>query len=468
MRRSFIYILLSLFLMSFMPQSVDAQFNWTKVKSKKGKEKVERKKEHKKDKKQETASNPETPVLPSTPVVSETPVTPVVSETPVTPEDSVALVPSEPEDLTGHWTDGVITATLILPFNVNAATTEAKRQQVRMAEFYQGFLIAVNEIQRTGRQIKVQTFDSGTSSVRDILERPEVAHSDFIIAPMDDAQVREVADYGESLGIPVVNAFGFDASMLDQAHKHLFQVGTPKGMMYDDLSRDILNRFQNEEFVFVKDESATKPDPFPAKLLADLKKANRPVHEISYSTPETLMKCDSILNISDKDILFIPVTPDKQSMRKMFSGLQHVKIARDTLDIVPKISVLGYPEWALHTNDFIDYYYDLNVYMFSKVYINPFDIDVRQFYYQFKTWYHKDLMPTIPKYGLLGYDMGNYFIKAVDSDGANLEHNVRNYKGETLQTAMCFEHPDDKGFYNTGLYLVHFTPESTIEKIVIE
>lgn len=440
---------MSVVLWLFMPQDAGAQFGWKRKKKDKEKNELVQKSDN-------------TNIASSVPVVS--------ADSAESAVQAGGLVPTEADtvQLQGHWDDGVITATVILPFNVNAQTTEAKRQQLRVTEFYQGFLLAVNEIQRTGRMIKVQTYDCSSQFLRDILERPEITYSDFIIAPMDDNQVREVAEYGEGLGIPVVSPFSFDPNLLSAEFSHLFQVSVPKSMMYDALSDDLMTRFQNHTVVFVKDEDAVREDPYPASFKRKLQGSGLKVKDFSYNNPESLMKCDSILDIVNEDLFIVPVTPDRESMRKMFSGLQHVKISRDTLEVVPQIAILGYPEWALSTNEFIDYYYDLNVYMFSKVYINPFDLDVKQFYYLFKQWYHKDLMQTIPKYGVLGYDVATYFMTAVYKDGGKLEENVRDYKGETLQTAMCFKHGDHGGFYNSGLYLVHFTPESTIEKIVIE
>lgn len=437
---------LSVVLWLFMPQDADAQFRWTRSKNK-------NKKSEKVEAVVEEAAKVEEKVEPEILIPDTTPLNETKADTTV---------------LNEHWNDGVITASIILPFNLDAQSTDALRRQMRVTEFYQGFLLAVNEVQRTGRQIKIQTYDCTAVDVRDILEQPEITHSDFIIAPMDEDQVRVVAEYGEGLGIPVVSWYSFDQALLDSAYTHLFQVNALKSMMYDDLSGDLMSRFRNHTIVFIKDENAAKEDPFPATFRNKLKANGRKMIDFKYSDPGMLMKCDSIMDIENEDMLIVPVTPDKESMRRMFSGLQHVKISRDTLEVVPHIAVLGYPEWALSTTEFIDYYYDLNVYMFSKVYSNPFDIDVKQFYYQFKQWYHKDLMPTIPKYGMLGYDVANYFLKAVYRDGGNLESNVHGYKGETLQTAMCFTRGNHGGFYNSGLYLVHFTPESTIEKIVIE
>ena len=168
-------------------------------------------------------------------------------------------------------------------------------------------------------------------------------------------------------------------------------------------------------------------------------------------------------------------------MRRMFSGLQHVKILREARyqealnngvakAAPPKLSVFGYPEWVLYTNDFIDYFYDLNVYMFSKIYISPFDPFVKRFYDNFKAWYNKDLMALMPKYGVLGYDLTRFFMRALGRHGQHLEERIVGQEEENLQTVICFERGEEgkRGFYNHALYLVHFTPESTIEKIIIK
>jgi hypothetical protein len=167
-------------------------------------------------------------------------------------------------------------------------------------------------------------------------------------------------------------------------------------------------------------------------------------------------------------------------MRRMFSGLQHVKILRDAryqeaLTVgkadpagPPKLAMLGYPEWILNTSDFINYYYDLNVYMFTKVYANPFDPELKNFYTTFKKWYGKEPMSLVPKYGILGYDIAKFFLQSLNRHGEHIEERIDGYLSDGLQTAFCFDRSAGAGFYNRGFYLVHFTPESTVEKIVVQ
>lgn len=380
-----------------------------------------------------------------------------------------------------HWTDGTLTMAVILPFQLDAKTAEQNKVQMRSVEFYQGVLMAVEKIQKLGRRVTVQAYDLNTERMADILANPQLLRADFIIAPMDEADVRPVAAWGNAHGTPVVSPFVFNAMMADE-FEQLIQINTLKSKLYPQLTDDLVKRFAKYTFVFVTDSVGRKQvDPYPAILKAELTRQGMSYKEIAYQKPERLMACDSLLGLMNEDVIFVPTTPQQDALRRMFSGLQHVKILRDarhqlaltegteTSGRAPQMAVLGYPEWLLYTHDFVDYYYDLNVYMFSKVYVNPFDEEVKQFYADFKYWYSKEPMSLIPKYAILGYDVALYFLKALSQHGQHLVERLDGEQGESLQTVLSFRRDEaGKGLYNHGLYLVHFTPESSIEKIVIK
>ncbi len=380
----------------------------------------------------------------------------------------------------GHWTDGTLSVAVILPFHLNAKNADDQKIQMRSVELYQGVLLAVDEIQQLGRRVSVMAFDISTQPIQKILSDQNLLTADFIIAPMEENDLKQVADWGEEHGTPVVSPSIFNASLVDK-YEHLFQINTQKSMLYPQLTEDLLSRFKNYTFVFLTDSiSGHKVDPYPALLKKELLSKGVKCKDLSYYRPERLMACDSILGIMEDNILFVPVTPQQESMRRMFSGLQHVKILRDArfqdaltkgtaTKAQPKMAVLGYPEWVLYTNDFIDYYYDLNVYLFSKLYVNPFDPFVKRFYDNFKSWYNKEPMALMPKYGILGYDITRFFMRSLSRHGQHIEERIVGQEEDCLQNVFCFVHGENgKGFYNHGLYLVHFTPESTIEKIVIK
>lgn len=378
-----------------------------------------------------------------------------------------------------HWTDGTLNIAIILPFNLDAESTADMNTQMRSVEFYEGALMAVDEIQQKGRRVAVQAYDLATEPLYSILTKPELELADIVIAPTEDKDVRMVADWGERNGTPVVSPFGFNADMLS-THEHLIQVNTAKSLLYPRLTNQMLELFGGYTFIFLTDSvGGQKADPYPAQLKKSLRLQGIPYKELSYMSPSRLMACDSILGLKDENIVFVPVTPQKEAMRRMFSGLQHVKILREARyqealsngvpnPVKPEMAMLGYPEWVQYMSDFIQYYYDLNVYMFSKLYANPFDPGLKDFYAAFRGWYGKEPMSLTPKYGLLGYDVTLFFLQQLTKNGQHLEERLEDQTEVGLQNHFSFTHMQGRGFCNGGFYLVHFTPESTIEKINVK
>lgn len=387
---------------------------------------------------------------------------------------------AESETEASHWQDGVQTLAVFMPFNLDGNTADELKAQMRSLEYYQGLLMAVDEMQQKGRRIEVQTYDCGSTPLQQLLASPDLKRADVLLAPMAENEVEQVAAWGEANGVPVISPFVYSASM-QQRYSQLLQVNTPKAQLYPQLTADLKKRFAGYTFVFITDSlGAVKPDPYAALLKRELQASGFDCRSLSFRSPDRLMACDSVLNLREAPVMFVPVTPSKENMRRIFSGLQHVKILRDArfAEAVerphegeiqqPQMAMLGYPEWAMWTNDFIDYYYDLNVYMFSKIYVNPFDEKVAQFFTNFKYWYGKDLMPLVLRYGLLGYDVAHFALQSLADHGHRMVTELDGRPAQTLQTMLCFEHDaETQRATNRGLYLIHFTQFSGIEKIQV-
>lgn len=398
---------------------------------------------------------------------------------------------------------------VILPFNLASTSVAEDKLQMRSVEFYQGLLLAVNQAQQNGQLVNLLTYDLGTRSLEEILTDESLLDAQAIIAPMEAKQVRQVALFGESHEIPVVSPFYLDKdSSLVKGFPHLFQLNTSKSLLYDRLSETLCQQFRNFQFVFVKDSLfQTQTDPYPTYLQEVLASKGIAYHEYIYNEPYSVVCMDSALQLANKHVFYVLETPQKDALRRFFPSLKNKlfldanpamaeaigasyasgensasgsvtveelvpdSLITDSVRLITEdrqIAILGYPEWQLYTDDFMEYFYDLNVWMFSKFYVNPFDFEVQGFYNDFKFWYNRDLMPKIrPKYGLMGYDVATYILNQLSLYGTLKGDFSGDMPIYTLQTAINFEQTENCSFMNKGLYLVHFTPETTIERIPI-
>lgn len=362
---------------------------------------------------------------------------------------------------------------VILPFKLDSKNAAEDKLQMRSVEFYEGLLLAVDEAQKAGQRILIQTYDLGTKSMSEILATQSLKDADMIIAPMDAKDVEEVAEFGKANDINVVSAFAFNQE-LSKDNPNLIQLNTSKALLYDNLTKEVLTRFKYNEIVFLTDSNAvSKTDPYAELLKKEMASHSVKYHEFTYKNPEKLATIERVLRIPDgSNILYIPTFNSKDALRKMFPSLKCTAFEEVDGEMIPrtsnsKISILGYPEWVLYTSDFMNDYYDMNVHMFSKFYVNPFDERVKTFYRKFHYWFDKDPMPLTPRYALLGYDIGTYFLAAIRKYGMNFNEHLGEFSKETLQSMMSFER-DGQGWLNKGLYLVNFQPSTQIEKYEIK
>ncbi|MBP5345618.1 MAG: hypothetical protein J6Y99_05350 [Bacteroidales bacterium] len=396
---------------------------------------------------------------------------------------------------------------VILPFNLASNTFSEDKLQMRSVEFYEGLLLSVNRWQQEGAHITVKAYDLGSRHLEEILTDEGLLDVQTIIAPIDAQQVEQVARFGEAHAIPVVSPFTFCRDLVEH-FPHLYQLPTPKSTLYPQLAETILDQFGTYRVVFVKDSLfQDQVDPFPAYLQQEMDSAGRAYDNYIYNEPYSVMCMDSALNLYDQHVLYVLETPQRDAIRRFFPSLKNKlfldanpmmanyigasyanssnsvstavtvesempdSLMSDTVMYITearKVAILGYPEWQLYTNDFMEYFYDLNVWMFTKFYINPFDPSVQEFYDDFKNWYNRELMPLYPKYGMLGYDVTNYVVDQLRKYGKLGVEDGEEEPIETLQSAICFEQQGDSCYMNRGLYLVHFTPETTIEKLEIK
>ncbi|HCM22185.1 MAG TPA: hypothetical protein DIC46_15740, partial [Porphyromonadaceae bacterium] len=129
------------------------------------------------------------------------------------------------------------------------------------------------------------------------------------------------------------------------------------------------------------------------------------------------------------------------------------------------VRLFGYPEWQTYDEELVKDYHLFDTRIFSSFYVNEQDPATRDFMQSFKKWYDRDLLNTYPKYGLLGYDTGLFFLTALARYGVNFEQSVDQIRVNTLQFPFYFERVNNwGGFINTGLYLIHYDTSNSITK----
>ena len=358
---------------------------------------------------------------------------------------------------------GKIDIAVLLPFMLS------QKENTRSAlylEYYQGFLLAIDSLKKQGTSIDVYAYDTeGKSSTLDnILSDPQMSSVDLIIGPADNSLIQKTASFARKNGIGMVNVFSLKN---DEANRNanVFQTNIPHSFLYSETVNELIKQFGDKQVVFLIDnEIPDEKKDFINLVKSELQHKNIQFKDYYIDSDPELTALNNDLS-ENADILVINNSSTKNSAGKILASLSKLRDDRPDLSI----TLFGYPEWQTYTKEYLNNFHKLNTVIFTRFYTNPTDSEWKDFQKKFYFWYNKDLINANPKYGLLGFDTGMYFLNALKKYGKDFENHLETITSSSLQTDFKFQKIDDRsGFINKSFYFVYFKPSYIIEKRVIK
>lgn len=356
---------------------------------------------------------------------------------------------------------GSVNVAVILPFILDA---QNNNEQKRMVEYYEGFLMAVDSLKREGYSFNVHTYDSKGAgmSIRPILNRSEMEKMHLIIGPVHANQVTEASDFAKKHNIRLVIPFSSKTNEVYNVPS-IYQINTPQSYLYSEVYEHFLRIFRQDSprifFVDTDDGNNEKAD-FIKGLKGELDQAG-----LSYQTIKAAPNAEPNLKeivATDRANLFIPISGTSLALNRLFPYLKQLRLE---LPECP-IQLFGYPEWQTYTNDYINEFYAFDTYFYGSFYANNLSTAMADFQRSFHNWYGQTMMNTYPKYAILGFDTGYYFLKGLSLYGNGLEENLSRLDIPTIQTSFKFERVNNwGGFINRKVFFIHFSRDHELLKL---
>lgn len=356
-----------------------------------------------------------------------------------------------------------IKAAVMLPFMTDGSGN--RDEQIRMVEYYEGFLMAVDSLKEKGVSIDIYTYDTynNTSSVKSILAKDEMKNMNIIFGPAYPEQVKPVADFAKKNNIRLVIPFTSKGNEVFN-NPSIYQINTPQSYLYSEVYEHFTRKFTNANVIFLDAEDGDKDKAdFIKGLKEELKGKHIPFTELKGEaiTPESLK---GSMNAT-LDNVFIPTSGTNIALIKLLPQL--IVTLRDNPDY--RMQLFGYPEWQTYTNDHLASFYELDTYFYSSFYTNNLFPEAIRFSSAYRKWYSKDMSNTFPKYGMLGFDTGYFFLKGLSQYGSNLEDKLNKVTVTPIQTGFKFERVNNwGGFINRKVFFVHFTKNYELIKLDFE
>ena len=384
---------------------------------------------------------------------------PVATTTqPTQKEDPYAIPPSNSELFRESKETpkkmSTIKAALILPF----------QEDKRMVEYYEGFLMAVDSLKRTGTSLDLYVYDSGkeVSTLNAILSKNEMKKMDVIFGPMHQKQIKPLSDFAKKNDIRLVIPFSQKGEEVFN-NPAVYQINTPQSYLYSEVYEHFTRQFPNAHVIFIEPISADKEKAeFISGLKQELKNKGISMQTVNENATKEMLKA-ALRN--DKENIFIPTSGKNVLLIKVLPQL--TLLVRDNAG--QNIHLFGYPEWQAYTRDHLESFFELDVYFYSSFYTNTLFPAAVQFTNTYHKWYSKDLSSKYPNYAMLGFDTGFFFLKGLSRYGSELENNLSKMNLTPIQTGFKFQRVNNwGGFINKKVFFIRFTKNFELVKLDFE
>ena len=371
---------------------------------------------------------------------------------------------------------GSIDAALVLPFQLDAAGG----QQTLMLEYYEGFLLAVDSLKKQGVSINLHVYDTGerTASVDNILAKPELKQMDVIFGPGHAEHLKPLSDFAKENGIRLVVPFTSKDSEVF-TNPYIYQVNTPQSYLYAQVYKLFAEQFAEYNIVFVDINDGKDKTDYIKGLKQELdirgiKHQTIPMPEIVEETKgegeeqEEIITVPGLTNALDstKHNIIIPTSGTNTALTKL---LPLIQLVVRTDEVPYQVHLFGYPEWQKYYNDHLQAFYELDTYFYSSFYTNNLLPSSKNFHNKFHNMFNKEMYLTYPKYGMLGFDIGYYFLQGLSRYDSKLEENLSKYDVVPVQTGFHFERVNNwGGFINKKVFFIHMTRDHELIKMDFE
>ena len=364
--------------------------------------------------------------------------------------------------------DKVLNVAVVLSFLLDSY---APKEQGRMVEYYQGFLMAVEQLKREGYSFVINTYDTGQKdrSLDSLLSSSAFDNVEMIFGASYPKHNKELAKFAYEKNIPLVVPF---TNKDDEIYNNpmVYCVNVLQSYLIPEVNKHFMTAFPNANVVFVEnEEEKSNKKEFITKLTNELDINNVPnttVPLYNLTTEETTLITLKEFLREDKENIIIPTSSSAATLNMLLPTLQQADMI-DSLDI-PDYKLFGYPEWQIYAKDTREQMYEVETFFYATFYSHYSIPEITRFQEEYIKRYNCNIQNIYPRYGMLGYDTGYFFLLATTIYGELLPEKINDLKYTPIQTGFLFERLKDGAMINKKINFIHYTPDYRIEKIDFE
>ncbi len=335
------------------------------------------------------------------------------------------------------------------------------------AEFYEGFLIAVDSLKKTGLSVNIHVFDTERDTMklkRIIRTLPEIK-PDLIVGPVYSEDVDITGRFARYQNVNLVSPLSSRPGLAG-LNPRIFQV-IPSRESEAYALANYLQQFKKGRIVLIRgtDSLSMKNSwRFKKRLLENMpvNEAGLPLQFVEHKLNDSLYHAMSKILTKDEENLVVVFSEDEPQVSILISRL----IQRSSL--YPVI-LFGMPSWQSWTNIDLNFYHNLQLHIISPFYTDYANPAITRFLKKSRNLYGYEpyeISPTGYNFSMLGYDIGLYFLSALKQYGKNFQDCLNQLNVDQLLTDFNFVR-GSAGMVNHSYSIIHYRNDFTVEKLAV-
>lgn len=329
-------------------------------------------------------------------------------------------------------------------------------------QFYEGVLLAVEDMQKKGAHVELQVFDTQhkAESVRRVILNPDFLETDLIIGPIYSDVQSEVSQIAAKNRIPIISPLASQSDLIT-GNPYYFQVNPTREYLAAKTADMVAEEYYNSNFIILKTQDyVNTPEGrivtllqekfVNAGLMSSRNGVNFKIYDFKAEGPFGLRR---IMSKNKENVVYIP-TSDEGSLSIAISNLNNLASEYS-------ITLIGTSRFPGYQSIQLDHYYNLKLKYIAPYwtdYSNPATVRfIRRF---------KDNFGTEPdNFGMQGYDVTSYFMEALLAYGKDFASCLPYFHVPLIQGTYHFEkYSQFGGYINQGVSVIEYTRDYDVKR----
>lgn len=369
---------------------------------------------------------------------------------PYTQAELAAMQPVEEEEEEVVVKEPVpVNMAVIMPFGLKQE--KKTREAITMIDFYEGIMLAISELKQDGLVCNVMAYDE--EQIDSILALPRLKDVKLIIGGKDQHNIEKLKTFAEDNNISLVVPLSSATSLVNNT-RNVYQVNQKmENNTYNRAFDSFTSMHPYANYIFVNIEEQTDKIDYVVRMKNYLNNENISYHNINFKEMEGIIE----LLAEGKENIIVPTSSTKTAFDRLVKRLNELELNAYDIDL------LGYPDWQTFADKEPETFRKYNCMFFTSFYNNPNATETYTFSQKFRTTFGRDQLPTYPHYGMLGYDIANFFVMHMYVEGEDFAANIENLESRSLQNPMHFSHKNTwSGFVNNAMMFVRYETDGEI------